>query len=327
MRRVVPAAALAAVSILLALGAAEVVFRVWRPLWAIDYPPVNYRPDLLERHDAYGFRLRPSRTCHDCWLFAHLPRTTITANAEGFRSRHDFHPPTARRRIVVLGDSMVFGVGVEEPDRFTERLAAREPGWRVDNVGMIAYGPDLMLRALEAVGLDPPPAVVVLAMFSHDMYRVAPEMAGAGFPIPRFALEDGRLVTVPYPEGTFWRRLRVVQAARYAWWRYGNAAYPLNEAILDRFRTLAAEHRFAPVLLFLPARADGVDDRRRRRWLGAWAAAHGVPFADLTEPLHAAGVARVYLDADPHWNARGHALVAELVHPLIAAAAEAAPGR
>jgi hypothetical protein len=320
MRRLALATVLVSLATFAALAAAEGVLRTWRPLWTVDYPPINYRPDLFERHDPYGYRLRPARTCRNCFLFAHVPRPTITSNAEGFRSRHDFHPPTERTRVVVLGDSMVFGVGVEEEDRLTERLAEREPGWRVDNVGMLAYGPDLMLRALEAVGLDPPPAVVVLAMFSHDVYRVAPEASGAGFPSPRYVLDGGRLLTVPYPEGTPWLRLRVVQAARYVWWRYSTATFPLNEAILDRFRALAAAHRFAPVLLFLPARHDGFDDRRRRAWLRGYADAHGVPFLDLTEPLHAAGVDRLYLEADSHWNAAGHRAVADLVHPLVAAA-------
>ena len=42
------------------------------------------------------------------------------SNAEGFRSRRDFHGQDSRRRIVVLGDSMVFGAGVP-----VAQLAAR----------------------------------------------------------------------------------------------------------------------------------------------------------------------------------------------------------
>src|SRR5439155_20733292 len=110
---------------------------------------------------------------------------TLVSHQVGFRGRRELLEAAGGRRVVVLGDSMVFGVGVEEAERCTELLEALEPGWRVDNLGMVGYGPDLMLRALEAVGLDPPPDVVVLVIFSHDVYRVAPEAPGVGFSIPR----------------------------------------------------------------------------------------------------------------------------------------------
>ena len=141
---------------------------------------------------------------------------SIVSNSDGFRSRRDFREPDARRRIVVLGDSMVFGSGVEESERFTEVLESMEPGWRVDNLGMVAYGPDLMLRALETVGVALKPDVVLFAIFSHDFYRVMPEAFGIGFPLPRYVLEAGRLVTVPYPERPAWMRTGLVQAARYS---------------------------------------------------------------------------------------------------------------
>src|SRR3990172_4784781 len=142
--------ALLLASTLLALGLTEGGLRVARPLWAIPYPPRSYRPLLFERWDCCGFRARRKLGGRD-----------------------------PRPRVLVLGDSMIFGPGVEEPDRVTERLEAAEPGWRVDNLGMVGFGPDLMLRVLEAKGLATHPAVVVLVMFSHDVYRVVPEMVGA----------------------------------------------------------------------------------------------------------------------------------------------------
>jgi len=236
--------------------------------------------------------------------------------------------------VVVLGDSMVFGVGVEEAERCTEVLEALEPGWRVDNLGMVGYGPDLMLRALEAVGLDPPPDVVVLVIFSHDVYRVAPEVPGVGFPLPRFVLRSGRLTTVPYPERPAWQRLFLVQGLRYVQWRYTSAAFPLNEAILDRVIELGAQHRFTPALVFAPGPRDWSDDRRRRRWLRAYAERRHVPFLDLTEPVQAAGAEALYLRNDAHWNPEGHRLVARelegflrrLSPPLGVGTSSSAPG-
>jgi hypothetical protein len=208
----------------------------------------------------------------------HPRLVTVTSNRDGFRSRRELRPGDGRTQIVMLGDSMVFGVGVEEPERFTELLEQREPDWRVENLGMVGFGPDLMLRALETVGLDPKPDVVVLGMFSHDVYRVVPEAQGAGFPVPRFALVDGKLVTVPYPDPPLWRHLRLVQVLRYMYWRYTSATFPLNAAILERFVALGEREGFVPAIAFFPG-AEGADDRRRR----AFRRGSGRASLDLTE--------------------------------------------
>jgi hypothetical protein len=305
-------------SLVVSLTVAEVVLRSRIRLWTIHYPPICWRPDLYQRFDPYGYRLWPSRRMRHLYPVDHPRALRITSNSDGFRSRRELRPGDERTRIVVLGDSMVFGMGVEEPERFTELLEAREPRWRVENLGMTGFGPDLMVRALETVGLDPKPDVVVLGMFSHDVYRVAPEAQGVGFPIPRFELRDGLLVTVPYPEPPPWRRLRLVQGLRYAYWRYTSATFPLTAAILERFVARAERDGFVPGIAFLPGVTEGFDDRRRRAFLQDWAEARGAPFIDLTEPLAAAGGARLYIAGDGHWNPDGHRAVADLVHRFIA---------
>jgi len=49
-------------------------------------------------------------------------------------------------------------------------------------------------------------------------------------------------------------------------------AFPLNEAIFDRVLELGAQRRFTPAIVFAPGPRDWSDDRRRRHWLGAYAA-------------------------------------------------------
>jgi hypothetical protein len=310
--------ALLLTSLTLSLLLAEAAFRLARPLWAIPYPPVCFWPQLYQRFDPHGYRLWPSRRAEERYPPA-SPRTlSIVSNSDGFRSRRELREPDRRPRILVLGDSMVFGSGVEESERFTELLEGMEPGWRVENLGMVGYGTDLMLRALETVGIALGPDVVVFAVFSHDVYRVMPEATGVGFPLPRYVLESGRLVTVPYPARPFWSRLRLVEGVRYLYWRYGGASLALNTAILDRFRALAAERRFVPALVFLPPKKERWDDRRRRGWLRRYAERYGTAFLDLTEPVREAGGERLYLAGDAHWNAEGHRAVAEALRPFVA---------
>src|SRR5262249_54013217 len=161
-----------------------------RPLWAIRYPPFCLAANVFQRWDPYGYRLWPSRSIAHRYPLDAPRAVTLNSNADGFRSRREFESRDGRPRIVGLGDSMGCGEGVEEQARFPELLGAAEPAGRVDNLGMVGFGPDLMLRALETVGLDPPPAVVILAMFTDDPRRVAPPYQGVGFPLPRFALRD-----------------------------------------------------------------------------------------------------------------------------------------
>jgi hypothetical protein len=314
--RAVPA--LLVTSTLLALALAEVGLRLMQPLWAIPYPPRCYRPFLFERYDPYGYRLYPSRVVPDIYPFGTGTRYMVTANADGFRDRRSLEDADPRPRILVLGDSMIFGPAVEEPDRVTERLEAATPGWRVDNLGMIGFGPDLMLRALEQVGLPTHPKIVVLAMFSHDVYRVAPEAVGVGFPLPRYVLRDGALVTVPYPERPWWMRLYLVQGARYAWLRYTRATYDLNEAILNRIVELGRTHGFAFALVFVPGPRLAFDDALRSRWLARWASAAAVPYVDMTEALAFQGGPALYLPNDAHWNADGHRAAAGILGAFLA---------
>jgi hypothetical protein len=157
----------------LALWLGERALGALRPSWTLIYPPVCFRPDLFEAHPAYGYRLHPNRVLRHEYPAGSGRAVVLHANADGFRGAA-IGDAGARRRVTVLGDSMTFGEGVEEAERFTERLEAVEPAWRVENVGMIGYGPDLMLRAFEAVALAPPPAAVVAVLFTDDFRRVAP---------------------------------------------------------------------------------------------------------------------------------------------------------
>jgi GDSL-like Lipase/Acylhydrolase family len=212
-------------------------------------------------------------------------------------------------RVLVVGDSMVFGEGVEERERFTDVLEAIQPTWRVDNFGMTGYGPDLMLMALEKVGLLLNPDVVVFSMYTDDFRRVHPYYAGMGFRIPRFNLENGRLVSVPYPQLDGWERMHIIQAMYHLYFK-SRTEWKLNRAILDRFLELAELHSFTPVIIFLPGTGDTGTDKRRRLWLREFADGNGTPFLDLSDAIHKAGVREVFISNNWHLNPYGHRIIA-----------------
>jgi len=272
------------------------------------YPPTTTRAEMFQRFDPYGYRLWPSRVTTYFFPNKSGRQLTLASNKYGFRER-DFDEHDTRRRVIVLGDSMVFGQGVEEEERFTEILETQESGWRVDNLGMTGFGPDLMLRALEEVGLGMKPDVVVFCMYTDDFRRVQPQTAGIGFPIPRFVLRSGQLATVPYPEPQFWQRLHLGVLLYQVYWKFSSVEYDLNAAILDRFLKHSRDHNFVPALLFLPGTSDNRTSRRHRAWLGDYAGRTGTPFLDLTEPIQGSKEP-VFIQGDFHYNPQGHHTVA-----------------
>ncbi|MBX7165598.1 MAG: hypothetical protein K1X74_04555 [Pirellulales bacterium] len=94
----------------------------------------------------------------------------IATNARGLRDRdYAYEKPADALRVVVLGDSFVFGAGgVEQPELFTEVLESNWPGVEVINMGVIGYSPDQEFLALKTEGIRYQPDVVVLCLFYND---------------------------------------------------------------------------------------------------------------------------------------------------------------
>jgi hypothetical protein len=275
------------------------------------------RPELYQAYEPYGYRVWPSRTLTYSYPKNNPRRLTVHSNRHGFRGARELDSEDTRPRLVVLGDSMVFGEGVEESERFTEQLEASEPAWRVDNLGMTGFGPDLMVRAFEHVGMALHPRRVILTIYTDDFRRVRPRYAGAGFRTPRYTLEGGRLVSIEYPRLRLWTRWSTTAAIREATWRLSGAEWKLNAAILDRFRDLAANGRFELVLLFLPGTSDTANDVERRTWLRDYAQRTNTAFLDLTDAILREDYDRVFIKDNFHLTAEGHRVVARALQSFL----------
>jgi hypothetical protein len=307
-----------AASVLLILLALEVGLRVTGRDKPVPYPPKNVRPGLVEAYEPYGYRLIPSKRTLYRFPSPHPRFITVVSNRDGFRASRELEGPDPRPRILFLGASQLYGDGVEETARFTDVLETLKPAWRIDNLGMVGFGPDLQLRSLEAVGLQVKPAVVVFCMDTDSFHRVLPEYAGTGFQIPRYELDSGSLVTVPFPKPDFRNQLRISVAAERLLWTRTNRQWDLNQAILDRFEQLSDERHFRKAIVFTPGTGDTKDDQRRRLWLRHYAEQHATPYLDLSDPIHNAN-GRVFIEGDEHYNELGHQLVARQLDRFLSA--------
>lgn len=190
----------------LALGAVEGVLRlVWQP---------GGQQSVIRADAAYGWSLRPGSTMHSVHSERGLDYR-IRINALGHRDvEHARLPRPGVRRVLWLGDSMVFGAGVERRERVSDRLQeSLGDDVEILNAAVSGWGTDQEYLYLLREGFDLRPDVVVLGMcvlndvlnnmLAHELFGTTPK--------PRFHLESGGLVLEPaaaHPSTTPRQRLR-----------------------------------------------------------------------------------------------------------------------
>lgn len=138
---------LVVLGVAVASGVAETALRI------VDYGP---------RYEMLGFVLQ----LDDEVLFRLVPGGETEINSEGYRDIEHPEDPGGRKRVLVLGDSLVMGYNVALEDTLPRALG-RElgEGWEVRNQGVYGYGPDQSFLRLRDEGLALEPAWVVLVLF------------------------------------------------------------------------------------------------------------------------------------------------------------------
>jgi len=234
-------------------------------------------------------------------------------NARGFRDPE--HGPKTRPRLVVLGDSFVWGFDVEAEERFTERLRERLPGVDVANLGVSGFGTDqtLLLFQREASFYAADAVVLVFAAendrednvtnrrygpyykpyFEHG---VSGGLALRGVPVPR---------SVPYlVEGHPW----------LGWSALARAAYQSGLDVRHPAVTVPDPSEALVLALRDAVRAQGarflLGVQGRDSALLAFARSQGIPAVDLVTRER-------YPHFGGHWTPAGHAYVAERLLGLL----------
>lgn len=169
----------ALVSTTLALGVAEVALRLtWDGFYLKASSP------YAKPHATRGWHNRPGvQVEYGDPEFS----TRLTHDSHGYRSpeiRQERTP--GKTRVLVLGDSFAYGIGVEDDETFSARLLRMDPRLEVINTGVSGYGTSQQLLLLREEGLAFAPDVVLVAFFWNDVansfYRE----------VPRFVLEGRR---------------------------------------------------------------------------------------------------------------------------------------
>jgi hypothetical protein len=280
----------------------------------------------------------------------------VTINARGGRGRElALLNARQRTRVVVLGDSIAFGLGVSDEQTFTHLLDVRENGIEAGNLAIQGYGPGQALLVLHGEGMRIDPDIVVLA------FCLANDFAEAVLPVslydgrtpkPRFGLAGERLVldssnldrTGPErlllwlsEHSHLFSRVSAVGSSSKAsvsqHWRDRKRealrdeeyALRLSVAIVRRMDAVCRERGIAFILAAFP---DWFSYRSKPRLAMRFlesVRAEDITVVDMSERFVARGetFGAITLDGVGHLSPRGHAITAEVLEremtPLVGA--------
>jgi hypothetical protein len=128
------------------------------------FPHVNFYVADAE----LGVRLEPGASMR--FQLRKNPLTTIHVNGRGYRG--DDWPAPAEGEVIVVGDSQVFGLGVEDGETFSA-VMSEKTGRTVLNGGVPTYGPqEYMAVARELLAERRASAVVVVLNFVNDPFEL-----------------------------------------------------------------------------------------------------------------------------------------------------------
>ncbi len=137
-------------------------------------------------------------------------RIKVEINRKGLRDdEHPYERVAGKKRILVLGDSLVWGYGVEQDYIFTEQLERLLSNTEVINAGVAGYSTDQELLWLRSEGERYNPDLVILVVCGNDDFGNRKDLIYMVYPKPMFTYgEDGSLVlrNVPVPRPSVFRK-------------------------------------------------------------------------------------------------------------------------
>ncbi len=283
-------------------------------------------------------------------------RVELHTNSAGFRGRREYTKERVPgvKRILFLGDSFVFGFGVEDSQVFTARVESEKPDYELINLGVAGYGIDQIYLSYRELGREYQSDYVFIGIFYEDFWRATRAFADSGHAKPYFMLtKEGELelknVPVPLPytlkENQFpitfernvlenilensrvylavrkgliklARNLRLIDPDMTPEWRLGRA---ILKQLLREIRNDGAE----AIFFIMPSEywATNKKPTSLARSLHRFSEKEQVRMLDTTpyffKAVQTEGIERYFIPGDGHWSAEGHRIASLLVIDLL----------
>jgi hypothetical protein len=290
-----------------------------------------------------GWALRPNS--RDVPISEGIVMNTNSRGIRGVRE-YPYSRTPGKQRIVVLGASFSFGLGVADEDTFSRYLETSLPDTEVLNLGVPGYGDDQMLLYLQEEGIKYHPDVVLLGFTYVEMFRNIDNFNF--YAKPRFQAVSGGLrlrdAPVPTPEQVRarepWRPkalelLEILwQKARWHLGRNGAESRAITRLLADEIARTARGAGAIPVFVQLavydeiaPTRhGPFLEDRvlvksppvaERERFFYSVCQEAQVPCLILGPRFRVEAGRGVDLNQESHWNRRAHALAGEEIRQFL----------
>jgi hypothetical protein len=260
----------------------------------------------------------------------------VRTNSLGIRADREFEIERVPgiSRIVIIGDSFMWGEGVANEETFASRLENNLSGTEVINLGVHGYGTDQQRLRLHELGFRFEPDVVILGFYEENLWRNA--LSFRDYAKPRYRLAEGGLVLgnhpVPAPGDILADQQRlprsfllvlVRRVLRRAKWQWGLGIEDSEEWQITR-KILAVtndeiETRGGRLLLLYVPTSDLSVPGRAEGLLEVWARESGVSFVNLRKRFLELPEPRRMRLYDGHWTVFGNGVTADIVTNFLSA--------
>jgi lysophospholipase L1-like esterase len=257
---------------------------------------------------------------------------------------HAVAKPSGTFRVLGLGDSFTYGVGVAFEDTYLSRLermlnarAGTHPRAEVIKTGIPRYFPEPERILLERYGAQFQPDVIVVGFLPNDVIDTylgmeAVKVDTSGFLKTREAEQLGWIGTEAYRHCHFCRIILKAYVARRI-----DRTYPLREEDVyraagfhekdwakiereyEKMLAVADSIHAKMAILHIPQRGPWLSKHQYpAERLAAWAAAHHVGFIDALPAIErGASKQPLYYEKDGHCTAAGQAILAQELYTYL----------
>jgi len=280
-------------------------------------------------------------------FFGGPDRGKVHINSMGLRGEEPRSERKGLTRVLVVGDSYVFGVGVDEEHLLTTQLENLlgpyfADGVEVVNMGMAGYSTDQELLLWRELGVGLEPDIVILVVCDNDYLANSENFAWRQYYKPYFDIDDEdrlHLRNVPVPRLSRWQRVKLWLGRESNVWNFVRSRESEVPVVRELVNAFQVDVSRAPRRPYRTTRAivkTFVEEVRRE---GGWILVtstgrrgeNPAAFATLLPVLDENGVDRLdllpvleearqsepqgYWDfpGDTHWNRDAHELAAQAI--------------